>query len=172
MNRTQPLRVLMVCWGNICRSPTAEGILRHLAGQRGVAIEVDSAGTSGGHSGSPPHRRAIAEAARRGLDISDLRARKLMASDFANFDLILTSDQKVDDRVRRQAPPGSRARIMRMTEPLPDFERFPEVPDPYFGSEEDYRLVFDLLERALNQLLDDLSAGVRRNPYGGALGSG
>jgi protein-tyrosine phosphatase len=152
----EPLRVLMVCWGNICRSPTAEGIFRHLAEQRGVVVEVDSAGTSDEHRGSPPDRRAIAEAARRGVDISDQRSRQIKRSDFDDFDLILTADEMVDGRVRRQAPSGARARIMRMTEPLPDFEKFPEVPDPYYGNAGDYRDVYDLLERSMNELLNSL----------------
>ena len=157
MNGEAPLRVLMVCWGNICRSPTAEGILRHLAEQRGVAVEVDSAGTSDEHRGSPPDRRAIAEAARRGVDISDQRSRKIRQSDFDDFDLILTADDMVDERVRRQAPGEATARIMRMTEALPDFDKFPEVPDPYYGNAGDYRGVYDLLERAMNELLDSLN---------------
>ncbi|MGZ8755992.1 MAG: low molecular weight protein-tyrosine-phosphatase [Acidimicrobiia bacterium] len=152
----EPFRVLMVCWGNICRSPTAEGILRHLAEQRGVAVEVDSAGTSDEHRGSPPDRRAIAEAARRGIDISEQRSRQIRRSDFDDFDLILTADEMVDSRVRRQAPSGARARIMRMTEPLPDFDRFPEVPDPYYGNAGDYQGVYDLLERSMNELLESL----------------
>jgi protein-tyrosine phosphatase len=152
----EPLRVLMVCWGNICRSPTAEGILRHLADQRGIAVEVDSAGTSDEHRGSPPDRRAIAEAAGRGVDISDQRSRQIRRSDFDDFDLILTADEVVDKRVRRQAPSGGRARIMRMTEPLPDFDRFPEVPDPYYGTARDYQDVYDLLERSMNELLESL----------------
>jgi protein-tyrosine phosphatase len=146
----------MVCWGNICRSPTAEGILRHLAEQRGVAVEVDSAGTSDEHRGSLPDRRAIAEAARRGVDISDQRSRQIRRSDFEEFDLILTADEMVDSRDRGQAPSGAKARIMRMTESLPDFDRFPEVPDPYYGNAEDYREVYDLLERSMNELLESL----------------
>jgi protein-tyrosine phosphatase len=146
----------MVCWGNICRSPTAEGILRNLAHQRGLSVEVDSAGTSNEHRGSPPDRRAIAEAARRGIDISDQRSRQIRRSDFDDFDLILTADEVVDQRVRRQAPSDSRARIMRMTEPLPDYARYSEVPDPYYGTAEDYREVYDLLERAMGELLESL----------------
>ncbi len=152
----EPLRVLMVCWGNICRSPTAEGILRHVADQRGVAVEVDSAGTSDEHRGSAPDRRAIAEAARRGIDISRQRSRQIRRSDFDDFDLILTADEVVDERVRGQAPSGARALIMRMTESLPDFDKFPEVPDPYYGNSGDYRDVYDLLERAMNELLESL----------------
>lgn len=146
----------MVCWGNICRSPTAEGILRGLADQRGLAVEVDSAGTSDEHRGSPPDRRAIAEAARRGIDISGQRSRQIRDTDFDDFDLILTADEMVDRRVRRQAPSGARARIMRMTESLPDFDDFPEVPDPYYGNAADYREVYDLLERSMNELLESL----------------
>jgi protein-tyrosine phosphatase len=146
----------MVCWGNICRSPTAEGILRSLADQRGLAVEVDSAGTSDEHRGSPPDRRAIAEAARRGIDISGQRSRQIRDTDFDDFDLILTADEMVDRRVRRQAPSGARARIMRMTESLPDFDDFPEVPDPYYGNAADYREVYDLLERSMNELLESL----------------
>ena len=152
-----PLRVLMVCWGNICRSPTAEGILRHLADQRGIAVEVDSAGTSDEHRGSPPDRRAIAEAGRRGVDISDQRSRQIRLSDFDDFDLILTADEMVDERVRRQAPRDAKARIKRMTESLPDFDRFPEVPDPYYGTSGDYREVYDLLERSMGELLTSLA---------------
>ena len=158
-----PVRVLMVCWGNICRSPTAEGILRHLAEQRGVAIAVDSAGTSDEHRGSPPDHRAIAEAARRGIDISDQRSRQIRPSDFDDFDLILTADEMVDDQVRRKAPSGARARIMRMTEQLPDYDRYPEVPDPYYGTPGDYRDVYDLLERSMNELLESLEDDVQRS---------
>ena len=152
----RPFRVLMVCWGNICRSPTAEGILRQLALQQGLAIEVDSAGTSDEHRGSPPDQRAVAEAVRRGIDISDQRSRQIRRSDFNDFDLILTADELVDRRVRRLAAPDSRARIMRMTEPLADYARYPEVPDPYYGTSEDYRNVYDLLERAMTELLESL----------------
>jgi protein-tyrosine phosphatase len=153
----------MVCWGNICRSPTAEGILRYLADQRGFAIEVDSAGTSNEHRGSPPDRRAMAEAARRGIDISGQRSRQIRRSDFDEFDLILTADEMVDSRVRRQAPTGARARVMRMTERLPDYDRYPEVPDPYYGTPDDYRDVYDLLERAMNGLLQSLEEDVQRS---------
>jgi protein-tyrosine phosphatase len=147
----------MVCWGNICRSPTAEAILRCLASAKGIAIEVDSAGTSDEHRGDPPHRRAVAEAHRRGIDLRGLRARQIRLSDFAEFDLILTADQMVDRIVRLQAPPGSRARIMRMTQMGPDFNKYPDVPDPYYGTEDDYSFVFDLLERALDGLVESLS---------------
>ena len=156
----------MVCWGNICRSPTAEGILRHLADQRGLAVEVDSAGTSDEHRGSPPDRRAIAEAARRGVDISDQRSRQIRRSDFDDFDLILTADEMVDRRVRRQAPTDAKARIMKMTNSLADYDRYPEVPDPYYGTPHDYRDVYDLLERSMYALLEELQEA-REGPGSG-----
>lgn len=161
MKRNEPFRVLMVCWGNICRSPTAEGILRKLVSERGLRIEVDSAGTSNEHAGDSPHHRAVAEAYRRGIDLSTLRARQFRISDFADFDLILTADQVVDRIVRQQSPPTSRARIMRMTELGPDFNQHPDVPDPYYGTEADYEFVFDLLDRACLALIDSLTEGGR-----------
>ena len=159
--RTEPYRVLMVCWGNICRSPAAEGLLRHLAAERGLVIEVDSAGTSREHEGQGPHRRTVAEARRRGLDLSSLRARQLRPEDFDRFDLILTADDMVDRIVRQRAPDASRAKVLRMTEVGPDFSACREVPDPYYGDQDDYAHVFDLLERAMNGLVDTLSAGRR-----------
>jgi protein-tyrosine phosphatase len=151
----------MVCWGNICRSPAAEGILRHLAAERGVEVEVDSAGTSRQHEGQAPHWRTIAEAGRRGLDVAGLRARQINQDDYQRYDLILTADEMVDRAVREQAPSDCKARILKMTEVGPDAERWPEVPDPYFGTEKDYVLVFDLLERACGGLVDTLAAGRR-----------
>ncbi|HEU4749654.1 MAG TPA: low molecular weight protein-tyrosine-phosphatase [Acidimicrobiia bacterium] len=151
----------MVCWGNICRSPAAEGILRHMAIARGAEVEVDSAGTSREHEGQAPHRRTIAEAGRRGFDVSGQRARQLRRDDFDRFDLILTADDTVDRIVRERAPAQASARIIKMTEVGPDANEWPEVPDPYFGTDQDYVLVFDLLERALGGLLDTLAAGRR-----------
>lgn len=151
----------MVCWGNICRSPAAEGILRHLAAVRSIDVEVDSAGTSREHEGQAPHRRTIAEATRRGFDVSGQRARQIRKEDFERFDLILTADDMVDRIVREEADGRDSARILKMTEVGPDGDEWPEVPDPYYGTEQDYVLVFDLLERAMGGLLDTLSAGRR-----------
>lgn len=128
---------------------------------RGVEVEVDSAGTSREHEGQAPHRRTIAEAGRRGFDVSRQRARQLRRDDFDRFDLILTADDTVDRIVRERAPAQASARIIKMTEVGPDANEWPEVPDPYFGTDQDYVLVFDLLERALGGLLDTLAAGRR-----------
>ena len=152
------MRILFVCMGNICRSPSAEGVFRALLAQRApqLSVDLESAGTHDYHVGEPPDDRSIAAALRRGIDLSALRARTVRASDFDEFDLILTADETVDRRVRSQAPGSAKARIMRMTEPLPDFDRYPEVPDPYYGTSADYRDVYDLLDRSMNALLESL----------------
>ncbi|HUO45975.1 MAG TPA: low molecular weight protein-tyrosine-phosphatase [Acidimicrobiia bacterium] len=151
----------MVCWGNICRSPAAEGILRHMTAGGGLDIEVDSAGTSREHQGQEPHRMTIAEARKRGFDVSKQRARQLRPTDFETFDLILTADEIVNRIVRERAPAEARARVLRMTEVGPDFAEWPEVPDPYYGNESDYVQVFDLLERAMAGLMETLASGRR-----------
>jgi protein-tyrosine phosphatase len=154
------VRVLMVCWGNICRSPTAEGVLRQMAAERGLDghVEVDSAGTSGEHAGDPPDRRAREEADRRGIDLSGLRARQVTPEDFERFDLLLAADHVIEERLRRAAPPGGRDRVRRLTEFGPDAETWPEIPDPYFGGSEGFSRVYDLVERACAGLLDHVAA--------------
>lgn len=153
----RPYRVLFVCWGNICRSPTAEAIFRHLVDEQGLdgLIEADSAGVSSEHAGSPPDRRASAEARRRGLDLTDLRARRVRPDDWSRFDLLLVADTAVERALLRQASRAAdRAKVARITAfvdsdgegdgiPVPD-----EVPDPYYGGAEGFREVFDLLEAA------------------------
>jgi protein-tyrosine phosphatase len=153
-----PVRVLMVCWGNICRSPTAEGVLRHIIQERGLTevLEVDSAGTSGEHAGEPPDRRAREEAARRGLDLSTLRARRVEPDDFESFDLLLAADRVNEDRLRRAAPSGTEHKVRRLTEFGPDADGWPEVPDPYYGGADGFTEVFDLVERACSGLLEHL----------------
>jgi protein-tyrosine phosphatase len=158
-----PYRILFVCWGNICRSPTAEAILRRQVQEAGLArlIEVDSAGISDEHAGSTPDRRARAEAARRGLDLGDQRARRVRRDDWDRFDLLLVADAPVERILLRQAPSaGARRKVARITAfapaeraaggaALPD-----EVPDPYYGGADGFSRVFDLLEEACAGILD------------------
>ena len=106
-------RVLFVCLGNICRSPTAEAVVRDLAARDapGLEIEVDSAGTHGYHTGSPPDERSIAAARRRGIDMSSLRARVVEPGDFERFDLVLAMDESVYERLRGMAPRSHAERV-------------------------------------------------------------
>ena len=148
--------VLFVCTGNICRSPSADGILRHKAAEAGLAdrLLVDSAGTHGFHIGDPPDPRAIRQAGARGYDLTPLRARQLTRQDFADFDLILGMDQGHMRRMADLAPPGSKAEIMLFmdcAEPRPATR---EVPDPYYGDLRDYDHALDLIEEAMPGLLN------------------
>jgi len=150
------MRVLFVCMGNICRSPTAAGVFRHTLEQHGpMAIEVDSAGTHNYHTGEPPDRRAIAAAKRRGIDLSALRARTVTDADFESFDLILAMDRDNLDSLQRRAPERLRERIKLVMEYAPDaYVR--EVPDPYYGGPKGFEEVLDLLEQASHGLLSEL----------------
>jgi protein-tyrosine phosphatase len=142
-------RVLFVCLGNICRSPTAEAVFRELVRREAahLAIEVDSAGTHGYHTGSPPDERSIAAARRRGIDISALRARVVEAADFERFDLLLAMDEPVYERLRQVAPRGQAERVRLFLEYAPQLRRR-EVPDPYYGGESGFEEVLDLAEEA------------------------
>lgn len=151
------VKVLFVCTGNICRSPTAEGVFRHLVAEAGLAgrIETDSAGTHGYHVGEPPDRRSVAAAAKRGVDIGDLRARRVRPADFEEFDLILAMDQGHYDQLIRMAPDGARGRVRLFMDYAPDAPRR-EVPDPYYGEGTHFTEVLDLVEAAASGLLDQL----------------
>jgi protein-tyrosine phosphatase len=155
--------VLFVCTGNICRSPTAEGVLRKLAADAGLAhrIRVDSAGTHGYHVGEAPDARAQAHARRRGYDLSDLRARRFSREDFHTFDLILAMDREHHAILARLAPSSAGQKLRLMLE----FARRPvgdEVPDPYYGGPDGFELVLDLIEDAAEGLLDHLKAELAR----------
>jgi protein-tyrosine phosphatase len=141
-------RLLCVCLGNICRSPTAEAVLRAMAEARGLAVTVDSAGTGGWHVGEPPHPPAIAVAARRGYDLTPLRARRFLSDDFYRFDLILAMDRPNLGQIERQRPAG-------VSTPARLFLPGREVPDPYHTGQ--YEAVLDLLEAGAGSLLDQLA---------------
>lgn len=146
-------RILFVCLGNICRSPTAEGVFTALAAKAGATVEVDSAGTGDWHVGDPPDARAQAEAAGRGYDLSVLRARQAVAADFARFDLILAMDRANLAALERMRPAGS-ATPVRLFLDYADGPR-DEVPDPYY--EGGFDLVLDLIEDASTGLLARLA---------------
>lgn len=153
------MKILFVCLGNICRSPSADGIARRLIAERGLAeqIQCDSAGTGDWHIGHAPDTRAQAAAAERGYDLSALRARQLVADDFQQFDLILVMDNNNLADAKRLQPANSHARLERLLDYLPE-QPLREVPDPYYGGDDGFETVLNLLEASLNKLFDELEA--------------
>ena len=146
--RTKP-RILFVCLGNICRSPTAEAVLRELAPQ----LEIDSAGVGDWHIGNPPYRPAIDAAAARGYDLEPLRARQISPRDYGNFDLILAMDSQNFVALGHMAPKNSRAEVRLFLDfALQDKRR--DVPDPYYTR--DFEGALDLIEMACKGLLKSL----------------
>jgi protein-tyrosine phosphatase len=156
------VRVLFVCLGNICRSPTAEAVFRQLVARADtrLAIEIDSAGIGDWHIGEPPDRRAQAAARRRGVDMSTIRARQFVHDDFALFDLILAMDRQNLAELRRRAPAQYRERVRLFLEFAPELEMH-DVPDPYYGGEAGFEQVLDLTEQAARGLLAHLASLVR-----------
>lgn len=151
------MRILFVCMGNICRSPTAEGMFRHVLAAQApqLQVEIDSAGTHDYHVGDPPDRRSIAAAKRRGIDLSSLRARSVAAEDFANYDLILAMDEENLSELKRRAPAQHHERIRLMMEFAP-LAASRAVPDPYYGGAQGFEQVLDLLEEAARGLVQEL----------------
>jgi len=148
------MKLLFVCTGNICRSPTAEAVLRARAADAGLeGLRVDSAGTHGYHVGEPPDPRTVAAAARRGYDLAPLRARKLSPSDYADFDLLLAMDRGHLRLLENGRPPGSPARLRLFLER--------DVPDPYYGGAEGFEEVLDLIEAGCDRLLTEIRVGFR-----------
>lgn len=148
-------RVLFVCLGNICRSPTAEGVFRTLVQRSGLQdhIEIDSAGTGAWHIGEPPDARAREAAARRGYDLSRLRARQVVApDDFVQFDHVLAMDHNNLLDLHRQCPEHLKERVRLFMTHAAAFDQN-EVPDPYFGGESGFEQVLDMIENASEGLL-------------------
>jgi protein-tyrosine phosphatase len=151
------VKILFVCLGNICRSPTAEGVFRAIAARDApeLAIEVDSAGTAGYHIGEPPDARTRQAAKRRGYDLSPLRARIVEPRDFEDFDLILAMDRENLSVLHHRAPAHARERVRLFLEFAPN-ATVTEVPDPYYGGPNGFEEVLDLVEAATQGLLQHL----------------
>ncbi len=155
------VRVLMVCLGNICRSPTAHIVFAQRVLEAGLQerVRVDSAGTGDWHIGHPPDARSQTAAAQRGYDMSALRARQVRARDFQDFDLLLAMDENNLRDLQRLAPPEHRHKL-RMFMDFADLEER-SVPDPYYGETQDFQRVLDLVETAADGLLRHLRQQLR-----------
>jgi protein-tyrosine phosphatase len=177
-----PVRICFVCLGNICRSPTAEGVMARLVAEAGLTdrIELDSAGTAGWHTGRSPDRRAVAAAARRGIDLATLRARALHPGDLDWFDLVVVMDATnlVDVRDLAGDPARrDRVRLLRSFDPAragvdeaAALAGALDVPDPYAGGEEGFDDVLDMVEAACRGLLATLAGTGVAGHDGGGLG--
>lgn len=157
------MRVLFVCMGNICRSPLAEGVFQRCVAEAGLSerIASDSAGTHGYHIGEPPDVRAQKAAQRRGYDISGLRARQVTRQDFGEFDYVLAMDETNRRLLARLCPEREAYKLKLFME----FHADPaarEVPDPYYGGEQGFETVLDLVEEAARGLLSHLRSQLAR----------
>ena len=159
--RGERFGVLFVCTGNICRSPTAEGIFRKLVADAGMSakILVDSAGTHSYHIGEPPDPRARDSAADRGYDLSGLRARRVERPDFERFDLIVAMDRGHLAILSRMAEPSAAHKLKLMMSYAREFKE-DDVPDPYYGGPKEFERVLDMLEDAARGLLESLSPSI------------
>jgi protein-tyrosine phosphatase len=149
------MKILMVCLGNICRSPLAEALLRHTALSKGIKLEVDSAGTASYHIGCAPDTRTIQNALLHNIDLRNLKARQFTKSDFENFDFIFTMDT------------SNYTNVLSLTNEafhkskVYEYAKFTElgvdkIPDPYYGTEKDFELVFQLLKKGSEKLLNKI----------------
>lgn len=151
-------RILFVCMGNICRSPSAEGVFRHILSEQpqNIEVHVDSAGTHAYHVGEPPDPRAQSAALRRGVDLSSIRARKVNANDFESFDLILAMDQ-LNLVTLLEMCPQEHARKVALFLDYHEEQEHKDVPDPYYGGGTGFEHVLDLVEAASHGLLAELA---------------
>lgn len=160
--------ILFVCLGNICRSPIAEGVFRHIAQKAGLldSLQIDSAALGSWHLGLPPDQRAQDALANRGINISDLRARRITAEDFETFDLILAMDKSNQKGLLKLAPKEHHGKIRLFMDCVPKFGVH-EIPDPFFGDKEGFDYVVQLVDAASRGLLRSITA----KPPGGQVQS-
>ena len=146
--------IVFVCLGNICRSPIAEGVFRRMIEEKGLSgtIRIDSAGTSGFHQGALPDPRSMEVCKSHGLDISGQRSRRVVDADFASLDLIVAMDRSNEADLKARATQGDSSRIVRLLEYLP--EGGSDVPDPYYGGEQGFEHVYQLIAEALGELYE------------------
>ncbi len=159
-NQGEKMRILFVCLGNICRSPSAEGVLRQLADRAGLDVTIDSAGTSDWHIGAPPDRRAIRAAKLRGYDLAALRGRQFTAEDFDRFDLILAMDRKNLRAIEALRPAGNNASAKLFLDLIA--QTGSDVPDPYY--DDSFERMLDLIEAASAALVTQIAHKKERHP--------
>ncbi|NNE54733.1 MAG: low molecular weight phosphotyrosine protein phosphatase [Flavobacteriales bacterium] len=148
------MKVLMVCLGNICRSPLAEGILRHKAAAANKSIEVDSCGTGGWHVGEKADPRSRQKSHEHGIDIDSLRARQFHPSDFETFDLIYCMDESnYHDIVALAENQAYKAKVKLILNEVPNL-KFQNVPDPYYGGADGFETVYQMLDKACDAIID------------------
>jgi low molecular weight protein-tyrosine phosphatase len=157
------MRILFVCMGNICRSPTAEGVMRRLLDEEGLAdrVHIESAGTGGWHVGEPPDERATLAAGRRGITLAGA-AQQVRPADFRSFDLLIAMDRENLRELLAIAPDeeaAEKVRLLREFDPATSGDL--DVPDPYYGGDRGFETVLDLVEAACRGLLDELRAADR-----------
>lgn len=148
-------KILFVCLGNICRSPTAEAVFSSKLQLAGHRLKIDSAGTIANHAGNPPDQRAIEHARAHGLDLSGQRARPVVEDDFWQFDRIFAMDRANLRELERRRPEGALVEIDLVMALDPDYG-LDEVPDPYYGGDEGFRRVLDMLDCAADRLIEHL----------------
>lgn len=150
------MKALMICLGNICRSPMAEGVVRHLAKEKGIDIQLDSCGTNGFHDGESADRRAILNLKDKGIDISDIRSRKFRTDDFAKFDILFTMDLSNRDTILSLAKTeNDRKKVKLFLNEAYPAKDLP-VPDPYFGGDEGFESVYQLINKAASAFLNKI----------------
>ncbi len=153
----EKIKVLFVCMGNICRSPTAQGVFEALVAEAGLdtRVQIDSAGTHAYHVGDPPDRRATEAAAQRGVDLSRQRARRIETADFTRYDYLLAMDSDNYDDMLRVCPQSERHKVRLFLE-FADTDSVRDVPDTYYGGAQGFVRVLDLVEQGARGLLDDI----------------
>jgi len=154
MEKEGNMKILLVCSGNICRSPTAEGLLRQLCAEQGLACELDSAGTHGLHAGEAPDHRAVELARQKGIDISTLRARQVTADDFDDFDIIYAMDAGHMQALKAKKPTGAKAKLKM-------FYAAADVPDPWYGDMSHFIQTYDIIAEGAAQVIKDLKEASR-----------
>ncbi len=149
-------KLLFVCLGNICRSPTAHAVMRQKLAQAGLSVEVESAGTSASHKGDAPDPRSAREGERHGYSFSGIRSRQVLDSDFAYYDLILAMDHDNLAELKRRCPGPLQHKLQLFLQYHPAYPQYTEVPDPYYGGSKGFSLVLQLIEQSCDGLLKRL----------------